>query len=637
MLALFGYDILRPSALWLLLLIPPLVALYFLKLKRPRLAVPSLVLWQQVVNDNRVNSPFQRFKRNILLLLQLLLLLLLILAATEPFRRGGPSASDRLPILIDRSASMGAVNEQGESRLDLAKKQVLRMIDNLGTHEELSLIAFSKSAQQVAEFTNNKRVLRAALDAITLEDVGSDLTDALRMADALARTASFERVLLMSDGNFPEKVDFELPFKLDYPRLEPAGANMGITALNARRATGSPEGGGGWNVFVNVQATEDYKGAATLELVQDGEVRGTQQVAASVAGQRLVFDIAAGKATSIEVRLRPDAFDSLQADNVAFLELAPLRPLFVYVPKSLQSYRSALQAIKDVRVFPPEGGEASAPSYDLVITDKPNDPPAAEWRTALHVGYIPADLGSLVQSKPESTGVIDWRRTSPLLEHVELSDVVVLDQVRLAEGAKEGDLENLHYEVITYGRHGPLMLQKREGQRTAYYLLFHTDRSTLPYRVGFPIMVTNLVRAAMQEAGLLEVAGDRTGVLPAVTLTPGTEYQIKGPNDFQRSEKADAQGVLAGVPAPRVGRYVVSKGEQKAPVGVSLLQPSETLLQRVAEIHPIEGVVKATATPPETNKPLWLIFALTALAFLLIEWWFFQRKPGGWGRTAAVS
>ncbi|MGY8690200.1 MAG: BatA domain-containing protein [Verrucomicrobiales bacterium] len=58
-----------PSAAWLFLLALPLIALYFLKLKRPRVMVPSLVLWRRVLDNQRVNSPFQRFKRNLLLLL----------------------------------------------------------------------------------------------------------------------------------------------------------------------------------------------------------------------------------------------------------------------------------------------------------------------------------------------------------------------------------------------------------------------------------------------------------------------------------------------------------------------------------------------------------------------------------------
>src|SRR4029434_3743028 len=113
------------SHAWLFLLIVPLVAFYFLKLKRPREVVPSLVLWRQVLADQRVNSPFQRFKRNFLLLLQLLLLGLLILAAMQPFLRREQARATRLPVLIDVSASMGALDKPGgETRLDAAKARL---------------------------------------------------------------------------------------------------------------------------------------------------------------------------------------------------------------------------------------------------------------------------------------------------------------------------------------------------------------------------------------------------------------------------------------------------------------------------------------------------------------------------------
>ena len=80
------------SSAWLFALLIPLVVFYFLKLKRPRQVIPSLVLWRQVLSDQRVNSPFQRFRRNLLLWLQLALLCLLALAAMQPYVH---SAADR--------------------------------------------------------------------------------------------------------------------------------------------------------------------------------------------------------------------------------------------------------------------------------------------------------------------------------------------------------------------------------------------------------------------------------------------------------------------------------------------------------------------------------------------------------------
>src|SRR5262249_28963511 len=73
-----------PLPLWagfLLILVPPLlVLLYFLKLKRKALQVPSTFLWKKSIEDLHVNALFQWLRDNILLLLQILTVLALIYA-----------------------------------------------------------------------------------------------------------------------------------------------------------------------------------------------------------------------------------------------------------------------------------------------------------------------------------------------------------------------------------------------------------------------------------------------------------------------------------------------------------------------------------------------------------------------------
>src|SRR6185369_15340922 len=161
---------------WLFALLVPLIIFYFLKLKRPRMEIPSLVLWRQVLSDQRVNSPFQRFKRNLLLWLQILLLTLLVLAAMQPFLRREASRGQRLPILIDVSASMaGAEREGGKSRLDEVKKRARDLVDGMLPDQEFCLVAFGKSARRLTPFPNNQRELREALDTLAAEDVPSDL------------------------------------------------------------------------------------------------------------------------------------------------------------------------------------------------------------------------------------------------------------------------------------------------------------------------------------------------------------------------------------------------------------------------------------------------------------------------------
>ena len=180
---------LSPSLAWLFLLVIPLVIVYFLKLKRPRLEIPSLVLWHSVINDQRVNSPFQRFKKHLLLWLQLAILLSLIFAAMQPFLRGGPGSADNLPILIDCSASMAATDTAGgPTRLERAKERVEALIDG-ALPDRICLIAISDSARQLTEFTNNKRILSKERNFEFYRDLIDCLDDRSRIDDQFSPRA----------------------------------------------------------------------------------------------------------------------------------------------------------------------------------------------------------------------------------------------------------------------------------------------------------------------------------------------------------------------------------------------------------------------------------------------------------------
>ncbi|MCD6386126.1 VWA domain-containing protein, partial [Candidatus Sumerlaeota bacterium] len=150
--------------------IPIIVLLYLLKLKRTRVVIPSLILWQKSIEDLIANTPFQKLRANLFMLLQILVVLLLTLGLARPVLLSHPLKKRNIVLLRDRSASMKSIDKNGKSRLDSAKKQARDIISNLKKNDTLMLIAFDNSASVLQGFTNDKKLLKHRIDELEATD-----------------------------------------------------------------------------------------------------------------------------------------------------------------------------------------------------------------------------------------------------------------------------------------------------------------------------------------------------------------------------------------------------------------------------------------------------------------------------------
>jgi len=610
------------SAAWLLLLAIPVVVFYFLKLKRPRQDVPSLVLWRQVMADQRVNAPFQRFKRNLLLWLQLLALAALVLACMQPFSSGGGDRADRLPIIIDVSASMAARGAAGmPTRLELAKKHVRSLIDGLGRDQQICLVAMGQDARRLTGFSDDRRELASALDRLAVEDVAANPAAALHLVQALGRSHGFDRALLVSDGNLPDHVDADLAFHLDFHLIAGGGANLGITALGAQRRSD-----GRWDVFAAIDGAVEADAGASVELLQDGMPLTAKAVAPGALGsERLAFRVDGSAPVEIEVRLRPDGFDALAGDDRAFLALPAIRPVRVAVAPALTAWRRALSTQPGVELV------AGAGAVDIVVSDQVADlvRPAL---VRLTTGLLPPELsGDLTIAEDGGSAVVDWRRSDPLLAHVALDDLLIAQRVAWRGAGSSGGERTLDakgFTVLVHGSHGPLLVQRARPGGIDYHVLFRSERSTLPFRLGFPVLAGNLVVQAQRLAGTHESDTRRTGMLSGIAATPGAAVAVRCPDGATLSTRADPSGVIAGLAAPQAGFYRLRDGEREWAIGVSLADARETRLVAVDKLQ-VREVAVATGGQSAPAERVWWPWLLTAALIIgLAEWWFANRRPG---------
>lgn len=290
--------------------IPSLVILYFLKLRRQDVEVSTTLLWKKSIQDLQANAPFQRLRKNILLLLQLLILAAALFALAQPQIASQVAGSNRQIIMIDRSASMQAVDEADGrggfiSRLDAAKKQARDVVDALREAsffdpeggDEAMVIAFDSTAEVRQQFTADKRLLRDAIDAIEASDAPTQLGEAMRLAKAHAPPRRYVddrdgsvRVLegvaggepvtmqLFTDGRLPDAAQAQpgLDDTLIFHRLgADESENIGLVGLRAERAFDDPTK---LSIYVAVQSTARTPRSVDVELLIDENIAGIKSV-----------------------------------------------------------------------------------------------------------------------------------------------------------------------------------------------------------------------------------------------------------------------------------------------------------------------------------------------------------------------
>lgn len=235
-----------PQALWLLLAVPGLVALYlWLQRRRKKSALRFGSL--AVVREAMVASP--GWRRHVPPVLLLLAITALIVAAARPGARVTlPSDHRTIVLAIDVSLSMRA-NDIEPTRMAAAQAAAKTFVESQPSDVRIALVSFAGSAAIVQAPTRNREELAGAIDRLELQRHTAIGTGILTSLATIFPEQAAELTAANVPGGIPRMVDQQAGRSLDAkPAPEkpafkpvPAGSNRSaaiILLTDGRRTTG---------------------------------------------------------------------------------------------------------------------------------------------------------------------------------------------------------------------------------------------------------------------------------------------------------------------------------------------------------------------------------------------------------------
>lgn len=621
-------QILNPAYLGLSLLAAIPILLYFFRRKSKTVEVSTLVFFKSLAREHQESAWLRHVKK----LLSLLLTLLVVFGAIFGLSKMvfSPKADDirSVVILLDRSASMSAADDDGRTRLEIAKQEVRARLDALPENVEVSLVAYDSRPEILQPVSIVRRELLRKLRDVELRPVEDDLDSALAAAKMTASLNTPSVIWHLTDA----VTEHELPVGVSIELIDvglPQAVNVGITAFEIRKI---PLVSNEYEAFIELGCSSSAPGKVevTLETFIAGTWADTPRKVDLEPGAKhaLVMPIkGAASGQLLELRLTGLEEDCFALDDSVVARLPENRPtVAVHVSANAESVdpftRLALNAIAEdgtldiyetttEKGFPTEG-------IDVFLFDHfiPENWPAGKPAIVIN----PPGPGGPVRAVALQNGVPheSVRVTNP--EHPILFRVsnarVALTQTAVLDTS--GSLEPLWFA----GDEPVLAAGEVQGQRLVILGFSPMQSESLPLMASYPLLLENAMiwctEKAVEEAQMKTL---RTGTLLE------TDGGRLGWTELRDGEITESEQELSGslVELDRIGLWQTIEGKQ----GSSLLLSShETDFPKRADA---EGETGSGAAPVEIGRKsifrgditwlfLWLI-----LVVLVVESYLFHR------------
>jgi hypothetical protein len=624
-----------PLLLALGALAAPVVALYLLKVRRRRVSVPYLRLWEQLVVESRARSLFQRLKRLYSLLLQLAILAAFVLAVSQPAFELASVKKESVVVLLDTSASMLAT--EGEEGLEAPRFERLlerarELVDGRSYEDEMLVAAVASRVEVLSPFSRNTLRLREALERARPTREALDAEAALTFARQVTADREHPVILFVSDGGGGALE--ALLAEDERARLVPVGEateNVGIVRFAARKNTSL----GTDYVLAELRnfGSEPAEVRYELAVKQQGEALKTVKVMDAVLepGEARSEDWQFSFDAGATLRFRVEAEgDRLALDDEAWAVVRPtrLRKVVLVAPdlglaepfkiafSSMGEVLSADTFVTTTAAYPGLDAEARRADVTIVVDELPAVLPEGGNLILMNTplpDFVPARI---VGTDAEPV-VWDWDREHLLNRYLNYRDLPLppAKVLRLSQG-----------EALVETFEGPLIAAFDLADRRVVYVTFDMLAELFPFRLAFPMLLRNSIAwFEVEEDVLIEdvyAPGDVIRPLRRVSVQQVHVTFLRDEERVTRTVPVRDQSFLFDE-TEEPGAYIVQVGGVPHPTTVNLFDPRES---SIAPADPGDDGLEVEAGRHLLNRDLWAVLAALGLALWTLEWVTYHRR-----------
>ncbi len=616
---------LRPG--YLMLAVPALVllsVLHMLKLRRQRVVIPSLLLWNSLTRDEAANTPLQRLRRNPLFVVQCLLIVAVVSALAKPAYRTTTPSSGTVFLIIDTGLTMQTV-DGGGTRIQKAAAAAARLLERLHP-SNVELISAGRRAGIVTPLMRDRDRIVSACNALRCDDCSPDIQGAVNLATNLAVGARQDAPIieLITDGcwvkRFPRALSAATKSHIPLHIVNVGSVGAGGLVITGCSYAYLPDGRN-LQVLTSVHNSGTQPVSAVESVRLDGNLIDARSVKLSANHDSTAVYQLPAVTSRHRLLISLDPAGPLPAASQARLILGPPSAFRVLlVGTGTKFLKRALLSDPAVRLWIARQypGALASSKYDVVVfcNQSPANLPHGNY---LFVHCLsnrsPVRGGKLVAT----AGVNIWHNHHPVLKYVSadgipFANAIVGRPVNTAQSLAETS-------------QGSLIVAKIGLLHRQLFCGFYPGNGSFVMSISFPILISNAIRWLTQESIDGAPTEYHAGTLVTIPGTPADEdMTITYPNGHV--EHLKSVSAAPTVRCDKSGYYVASAhGYHWSWV----VNPESAGLRSLGAGATAKFDNAPSRVVPTRSKlvyrNLWRSAVVVVLVLLCAEWWVYHRRP----------